>query len=52
MWLEEIYCSNVESLCCLVDSNNKNNSSYLIEIHEKELENNALKIKDYEAEII
>ena len=52
MWLEEIYCSNVESLCCLVDSNNKNISSYLIEKHEKELESNAMKIKDYEAEII
>ena len=52
IWLEEIYCSNVESLCCLIDNNNKNNSYYSTEMHEKEQENNAMIIKEYEAEII
>ena len=53
MWLEEIYCSNVESLCCLVDNSiNKNNGYYLNEMHEKELEENSMIMKEYEAEII
>ena len=52
MWLEEIYCSNVESLCCLVDNKNRNNSNYSVEMFEKEMENNAMIIKEYEAEII
>ena len=51
MWLEEMYCSDVESLCCLVDNKNKNKGEY-IEAYEKELENNAMIIKEYEAEII
>ena len=53
MWLEEIYCSNIESLCCLVDNKNRNNSkNYSVEMFEKEMENNAMIIKEYEAEII
>ena len=53
MWLEEIYCSNIESLCCLVDNKNRNNSkNYSVEMFENEMENNAMIIKEYEAEII
>ena len=62
MWLEEIYCSNIESLCCLVDNKNRNNSNdnknrnnsnnYSVEMFEKEMENNAMIIKEYEPEII
>ena len=54
MWLEDIYCSNVESLCCLVENKNKNKDYYMTELHEKEIEieNNDNIIKEYEAEII
>ena len=51
MWLEEIYCSNVESLCCLVNRNNIQTDDNSIEIYEKELEQKTLIIKDYESEI-
>ena len=40
MWLESIYCSNVESLSCLMETNNQRNSNYIAEIHEKEFEKN------------
>ena len=51
MWLEEIYCSNVESLCCLVDNQNSQRNNQDFEMYEKELEKNAIIIKDYEAQI-
>ena len=44
MWLEEIYCSNVESLCCLVDSNNKKiltNNKVMIKTIKKIYKNNG-----------
>ena len=52
LWLEEMYCSNVESLCCLVDKDDTNRSNNSIEMYEKELEQKDLLIKDYEAEIL
>ena len=52
MWLEEIYCSNFESLCCLVDNKIRNNRNYSVEMFEKETENNAMIIKEYEAELL
>jgi len=52
LWLEEMYCSNVESLCCLVDKQDTNRSNNSIEIYEKELEQKDLIIKDYEAQIL
>ena len=52
MWLESIYCSNVESLSCLMETNNQRNSNYIAEIHEKEFEKNENIIKEYEAQII
>ena len=53
MWLENIYCSNVESLSCLVDNNkSERNSYYLAEMYEKEIEKKSKIIKDYESEII
>ena len=56
MWLEDIYCSNVESLCCLVENKNSNNNNidYLAELQEKEIEieNNSNIIKEYENEIL
>ena len=53
MWLENIYCSNVESLSCLVDNNKRErNSYYLAEMYEKEIEKKSKIIKDYESEII
>ena len=52
MWLENIYCSNIESLSCIVENNNQRNSNYLIESHEKEMEKNEKIIKEYEAQII
>ena len=52
MWLESIYCSNVESLSCLMETNNQRNSNYIAEIHEKEFEKNEKIIKEYEAQII
>ena len=50
MWLEEMYCSNVESLCCLVDSQNSQRNS--VGMYEKELEQKAIIIKDYEEQIL
>ena len=53
VWLEEIYCSNVETLCCLVDNqNNSNNRNSSVAMYEKELEQKAIIIKDYEAQIL
>ena len=52
LWLEEMYCSNVESLCCLVDKQDTNRSNDSIDMYEKELEEKYLKIKDYEAQIL
>ena len=51
MWLEEIYCSNVESLCCLVDSQNTSRSN-CSEFYEKELEQKETVIKEYESQVI
>ena len=51
IWLEEIYCSNVETLCCLVDNQNNNRNSSAA-MYEKELEQKAIIIKDYEAQIL
>ena len=51
-WLEEMYCSNVESLCCLVDNQNTQRNNNSIEIYEKELEQKDIIIKEYEAEIL
>ena len=51
MWLEEIYCSNVESLCCLVDPQNTSRSN-CSEIYEKELEQKETIIKEYESQIL
>jgi len=50
-WLEEMYCSNVETLCCLVDNQNSNRNSS-VAMYEKELEQKAIIIKDYEAQIM
>ena len=55
MWMEENYCSNVESLCCLVDPNSQSNSrrsDYSEKIYEREREQNAIIIKEYEAQIM
>ena len=52
MWLENIYCSNVESLSCIIEKNNIKNSNYLEENNEKELEKYNKIIKEYEAQII
>ena len=52
LWLEEMYCSNVESLCCLVDKQDTNRSNDSIDMYEKELEEKSLIIKDYEAQIL
>ena len=51
MWLEEIYCSNVESLCCLVDPQNTSRSN-CSEFYEKELEQKEKIIKEYESQIL
>ena len=52
LWLEESYCSNVESLCCLVDNRNSQKNNNSIEIYERELEQKTIIIKDCEAEIL
>ena len=55
MCLEENYCSNVESLCCLVDPNSNSSSQrniYSEQIIEREREQNTIIIKEYEAEIL
>ena len=51
VWLEEIYCSNVESLCCLVDPQNTSRSN-CSEFYEKELEQKETIIKEYESQIL
>lgn len=48
-----MYCSNVESLCCLCDNQNiERNDEYYNEIYEKELEQKTIKIKEYESKIM
>ena len=51
MWSEENYCSNVESLCCLVDADSRG-SHYSEKIYEHEKEQNIIIMKEYEAEIL
>ena len=51
VWLEEIYCSNVESLSCLVDPQNTSRSN-CSELYEKELEQKETIIKEYESQIL
>ena len=51
IWVKDIYCSNVESLSCLAN-NNQRNSYYLVENYEKELKKNINIIKEYETQII
>ena len=53
LWLQDMYCSNVESLCCLCDNQNiERNDEYYNEIYEKELEQKTIKIKEYESKIM
>ena len=52
MWLENIYCSNVESLSCIIEKNNQNNKNYLEENNEQEFEKYNKIIKEYESQII
>ena len=52
MWLEETYCSNVESLCCIVDKQSTQRSNFSVGIYEKEIEQKNIIIKDYEAQIM
>ena len=52
MWREETYCSNVESLCCIVDKQATQRSTLSVGIYEKEIEQKNILIKDYEAQIL
>jgi len=51
IWAKDIYCSNVESLSCFANDNQRN-SYYLVENYEKELKKNINKIKEYETQIM
>ena len=45
MWLEETYCSNVESLCCIVDKQSTQRINFSVGIYEKENEQKNIIIK-------